>query len=249
VPVGDGVIDNSDPVTGEPLCFGFIYGLASTALGFLRYEPSLTGWNQTGNAYFDPRVNNFRAYGSFYNYTRMPVNGLSPTSWPLLPGGTGAGGSGNTSGRPIRPLYDNEGAFYRDTLSENVAQLQTPRELYSVTSLGQFDFDFLGGTSTAFYEAYWNKRETESAFGYRQFFPVYYPVTWEWLTDETGEVPFQLNPFNPFSGLAFLAGLSAGIAQPVVPSWTIQDPNSYVDIERYNAFAGLKGDLVGDWDY
>jgi outer membrane receptor protein involved in Fe transport len=73
---GDGVRDNMAPFTGEPLCFGFIYGLASTALGFLRYEPSVTPTSTT-NPYFDPRVNGaFRISG----YTRLPVRGLSRIS-------------------------------------------------------------------------------------------------------------------------------------------------------------------------
>jgi len=230
--VGDGAIDNRDPFTGKPLCFGFIYGLGNGALGFLRYEPSLTDPFDDTNPNYDPRV---ALYSSLTGvpipyYTRMPVNGLSSVSWPLL--------TSNPASRPIRALYDNEGAYYRDELSPEIAHILSPSKNYSATSFGQLDFDLFSGTSTAYYEAYWSQRETRSSGGYRQFFPVVNSV------DADGAP----HPYNPFVGLdAF--GFGLGYFQPVLPSWNIQDPSSYIDVERYNVFAGLKGDLAGSWDY
>jgi iron complex outermembrane receptor protein len=243
VPMGDGNIDNRDPATGKPLCFGFIYGLASTALGFLRYEPTLTDASDAGNPFYDPRVD---FYGGLVEspipfYTRMPVNGLSASSWPLLV-------SNPAATRPVRPYYDNEGAYYRDELSPKVAEIQTPSKLVSVTSFGQLDMDFGAGQSTAYYEAYYNSRKTDANGGYYQYFPVVLP-----LTDESyqGTGPLAFNPYNPFAALELLGGLGSGlgIAQPVLPVYNLVDPTSYVDVERYNVFAGLKGDLAGDWDY
>lgn len=240
---GDGNIDNRDPETGEPLCFGFIYGLSSTALGFLRYEPTLTNANATTNFYYDPRVANFgNATGRpIPFYTRMPVNGLSATSWPLL-------NSNPAATRPIRPLYDNEGAYYTDELSPKISDIQTPSKLMSVTSFGQYDFEVGAGTSTVYYEAFYNQRKTEASGGYRQFFPLVNA-----LTDESyqGTGPVAFHPYNPFGNLELLGGLGSGFgdAQPVVPSYNLLDPTSYVDVERYNVFAGVKGDLAGSWDY
>ncbi|MGA0073497.1 MAG: TonB-dependent receptor plug domain-containing protein, partial [Steroidobacteraceae bacterium] len=110
--VGDGVIDNRDPVTGEPLRFGFIYGLASTALGFLRYEPSLTSAFDTSNPAYDPRVAFFGGLvgADLAYYTRYPVNGLSSVSFPLQTSHNTSCPTSNpncnpfTTFRPIRPL-------------------------------------------------------------------------------------------------------------------------------------------------
>ncbi|MGA0708020.1 MAG: TonB-dependent receptor domain-containing protein [Steroidobacteraceae bacterium] len=246
--VGDGVLDNRDPITGEPLCFGFIYGLASTALGFLRYEPSLTSAFDTSNPAYDPRVAFFGGLvgADLAYYTRYPVNGLSSVSYPLLTSNPTSCPASNptcdpfTTFRPIRPLYDNDGAFYRDELSPNVAMIQTPNKRVSVTSFGQMDLDLFGGTSTAYYELFYNERSTESVGGYRQFFPAVLPVTYD------GNF---LHPYNPFAPLLFLGDFGFGVAQPVIPSWNIQDPTSYIDVDRYNAYVGLKGDLTGSWDY
>jgi len=220
---GDGVIDNTDPFTGEPLCLGFIYGLANTALGFLRYEPSLAT-PTPANRYFDPRVNG--VFGIPF-YTRLPLNGLSPISPPAT----------TMSTPPLNPLFDNDGAYYNDLRSPAVEDLQPKSKLFSLTSFGQLDFDLGGGQSTAYYEAYWNSRSTDILGGYRQFFP---------FVEELGPngAPNPLNPFNA-------TGLPPGFrfAQPVLPTYEILDPSTKIDISRYNAFAGLRGDFIGGWEY
>ena len=106
---GDGTLDNRSPVNNDPLCFGFIYGLASSALGFLRYEPSLEN-PDPANPFFDPRVNGvFGVRG----YTRLPVRGLDPNS--PRPG---------TGSHPAPdPLWDNDGAYYRDELSPSIQMI------------------------------------------------------------------------------------------------------------------------------
>ncbi len=69
---GDGTIDNRDPVTGEELCFGFIYGLVTSPFGFVRYEPSLGPGADASNPFFDGTVNG--AFGIPF-YTTVPPNG------------------------------------------------------------------------------------------------------------------------------------------------------------------------------
>jgi outer membrane receptor protein involved in Fe transport len=222
----DGVYDNRAPVTGEPLCFGFIYGLASSQLGFLRYEPGAVP-GATTNQYYDPRVN-----GSFgvSGYTRLPVRGLSRVSPVPGPGSA-----------TLNALWDNDGAYYTDERNPTVQMMVTPSVLKSVTSFGNYDLDLFGGSSQAYYEAYYNNRDTRSNSGYRQFFPFVNPVTFDGRA---------LHPYNPFAapfnarGLLSFAGF-----QPVMPSYNIQNPETRVEVERYNIFAGLKGDLTTAWNY
>ena len=222
----DGVYDNRAPVTGEPLCFGFIYGLASSALGFLRYEPGAVP-GATTNQYYDPRVNGVFGVSG---YTRLPVKGLSRVS--PVPG---------TGSATLNALWDNDGAFYTDERSPSIQMLVAPSTLKSVTSFGNYDLDLFGGSSQAYYEAYYNERETRSAFGYRQFFPFVNPVTFDGRA---------LHPYNPFAAPFFARGLlgNAGF-QPVLPSWNLQNPETTVAVERYNIFTGLKGDLTAAWNY
>jgi iron complex outermembrane recepter protein len=147
---GDGVIDNTDPFTGEPLCFGFIYGLSASALGFVRYEPSLAVQDPS-NPFFDPFVAQF----GIPFYTRRPESGLLKTT------GTRAGS----------PLFDNEGPYYNDTLSASVTNIQSPNELISLTSFGNRDVDIGGSQANIYYEAFYNQRKTTASGGYRQIFP------------------------------------------------------------------------------
>lgn len=223
----DGVIDNSDPFTGEELCFGFIYGIGNSALGFLRYEPTLSNPSDTSSPFFDPRVAQF----GIPFYTRLPASGLLKDSSPPLGGGA----------QPApRPLFDNEGPFYRDELSPGISNIQTPNELLSATSFGQIDLDFGNTQSEAYYEFFYNSRKTRSSGGYRQFFPVVEGLTFDGA---------DLNPNNPF---AFLEGFGPGFGffQAVLPSYELLDPVLAIDVDRYNVFAGLRGDLgTGGWFY
>ncbi len=207
----DGVIDNTDPFTGEPLCFGFIYGLASSAFGFVRYEPTLDVLDP-GNPFFDPGLANF----GIPFYTRAPESGLRKTQ------GTRVGD----------PLFDNEGAFYRDTLSPSIQNIQTPNELISATSFGQLDLDLFGNQATAYYEAFYNSRKTDATSGFRQIFPGANGLAFDG----------SFHPFNPFTGLEAL-GPGFGFALPVMPSYNILDPTTRIQVDRWNAFAGLEGDI------
>lgn len=223
---GRGNLDFTDPFTGEPLCFGDFDTFNATAIGTLRYEPSLTDPFDTTNPYHDPRIAAFLGVPYF---TRVPVNGFLPGEPPL---GTGS--------FVPEPLYQNDGGYYTDTQSSKITQILYPTKLYSATSFGQLDFDVGAGTSTAYYEAYFNRRETAANGGYWQFAPQL-----DWLTyDETA-----LHPYNPFAELAFFGNPAFGQPFAVLPNYGMKDPNTYVDIDRYNVFAGLRGDLAGDWDY
>lgn len=128
---------------------------------------------------------------------------------------------------------DNAGEYYNDTRGPSIAQVQTDSELVSFSSLGSYDFSINDLSATAYYEFFYNRRDTRSNSGYRQFFPV---------------VPFD-NPTNPFGTNGPLAALGGFNAQPVVPSYELTDPNQTVNIDRYNFFTGLKGDLSATWTY
>jgi iron complex outermembrane receptor protein len=193
---GDGNIDNRDPATGEPLCFGFLYGTIFNA--GIRYEPTLSDPTDATNPFWDP----------FWNGT------VGLPFWTEA--GTGA-------------LDNQSDSFYRDDRSWPLEQIVNENDIYSVTSFGDYDFSIADRQATAYYEFYWNKRESRTNGGYRQFFPLV-PAT---------------NPYNPI-GVSSPFGAPAQI---VLPSYKLQDPNSYVDVERYNAFIGLRGDLAGSWTY
>jgi iron complex outermembrane receptor protein len=238
---GDGVIDNRDPFTGKPLCFGHQY-YNSTAWEVWRYEPTYTDVFDTTSPFYDPRIALLSSLTGvpLNNYTRVPPNGFAPGQDPL--------GTGTT--RP-RSLYDNEGRWLRDERSPDIEHIAAESKLYSATSFGQLDFDVGAGTSTAYYEAYWNRRETRSNFGYSQFFPFINAYTYQSgfadPNDGFDQGP-DLNPVNPFSSFELFSP-GTGFSQPVVPQYQVKDPNYYVDLDRYNVFAGLKGDLAGSWDY
>ncbi len=146
---GDGVLDNSSPETGEPLCFGMIYGFAVSPFGWVRYEPSLAQPDPS-NPYFSI----VQAYGIPY-FTPVPVHGYKPGSDPNDPD----------------PLWDNEGEYYRDVRGPSVESFIPQSELYSITSFGDKDFEIGGRSANLYYELYYNHRSTEYR-GYRQFFPV-----------------------------------------------------------------------------
>ena len=210
---GDGVIDNTNPETGEPLCFGMLYGFVLSPFGWVRYEPSLTQPDPSNPYFSGPQ-----AYGVPY-YTDVPVHGWDPTSDPDDP----------------EPLWDNEGEFYRDTRGPALQSLVPERELFSVTSFADRDFDIGGRSANVYYEFYWNRRTTSYNTGYRQYFPTV-PAT---------------NPTNPFGIYGPLgAALGRGFTvRPVLPSYELEDPNSGNEVNRSNAFVGLQGDFSATWSY
>ena len=210
---GDGVIDNTNPETGEPLCFGTLYGFVVSPFEWLRYEPSLEQPDPS-NPYFS-RLNQF---GVTY-YTNVPVHGWDPTSDPERP----------------EPLWDNEGAYYRDTREPAAQSLIPERELFSVTSFADRDFDIGGRGANVYYELYWNRRTTSFNSGYRQYAP---------------RVP-ATNPTNPFGvyGPPALAAFGGWPVQPVVLSYEFENPISGNEVDRFNAFVGLQGDISATWSY
>lgn len=137
----------------------------------------------------------------------------------------------------------NEGPWYRDELSYPIADMQPEGDIWSINSFGDYDFSIGGRSATAYYEFYYNHRETDTTgLGYRQLFPVV-PAT---------------NPTNPLGAFGPLAGFGCApgqappcgfSAQIVVPSFQAQDPTTNIDIDRTNTFIGLKGDISETWTY
>ena len=203
---GNGTIDNRDPATGEELCFGQIQGFAVSPFGWARFDPSLVPGSDASNPNFDPTINGDAVDGGFGIpfFTRVAENDL-----------------------------DNSGEFYRDTREGAIAQMQTDVELVSLSSLGNYDFSINDLSATAYYEAFYNRRESTSNGGYRQFFPL---------------VPAD-NPTNPFGTNGPLAAFGGFAVQPVMPSYELVDPENRVTIDRINLFTGLKGDLSATWTY
>ncbi len=61
---------STNDANGDPLCFGFIYGLQSGPFGFARYEPSLTDPTDTTNPFYDPDIQSF----GIPFWTTVPLN-------------------------------------------------------------------------------------------------------------------------------------------------------------------------------
>jgi outer membrane receptor protein involved in Fe transport len=127
----------------------------------------------------------------------------------------------------------NQGAFYRDERDPAVAQIQPEGKTYSLNSFGDFDFSFGDRGATAYYEFYYNRRETEARGGLRQFFPLV-PAT---------------NPTNIMGTSGPLAGFGGFNVLAVLPSYEIQDPTNIIEIDRTNTFVGLRGDITSNWSY
>lgn len=209
---GDGVVDNTNPETGEPLCYGMIYGFVISPFGWVRYEPSLAA-PDPGNPYFSSP----QSFGIPY-YTRVPVHGWKPGTDPA----------------EEEPAWDNEGQFYRDEREPEFGTFYPERELFSVTSFGDKDFEIAGRSANAYYELYYNHRSTEYS-GYRQFFPA---------------VPAS-NPTNPFGEhgpLGAIIGRGFTVL-PVLPSYDLTSNTSEISIDRVNFFVGLDGDISESWSY
>ena len=208
---GDGTLDNTHPETGEPLCFGFVYGFVVSPFGWARHEPSLSGAGfNPGNPYFS-RPNQF---GIPY-YTLIPENGLDPFNG--------------------QPLFDNEGAYYRDERDPSIAEIVPNAELFSIASFADKDFEIGGRSANAYYEFYYNRRSSKFNGGYRQFFP---------------SVPAS-NPTNPF-GIYGPLGQSIGrgfSVLPVLPSYELLDPAGTAQIDRFTLISGLEGDFSAEWGY
>ena len=135
------------------------------------------------------------------------------------------------------PLDNQTSSFYRDERNPTQQNIINEGEILSVTSFADYDFSIMDRSATVYYEFYWNRRESTLDGGYRQFFPV---------------VPAS-NPNNPignFSTPEFLNFFGGGFgAQIVLPSYELQATENRAEIDRYNAFVGLKGDISSTWSY
>ncbi len=205
---GDGVIDNTHPETGELLCFGFVHGFAVSPFGWARYEPSL-GAPHPNHPHFDPGIAGF----GIPHFTRIPVHGNDP--------------------RDGDPIFDNEGAFYRDERDPGVYQVVPDIELYSVTSFADRDLEIADRSANVYYEFFYNHRSFESSSGYRQFFP---------------SVP-RTNPTNPFGLYGPLGAFGGFPVLPVLPTYELLDPYNNVEVDRVNLFVGVTGDITESWSY
>ena len=162
-----------------------------------------------------------RCFGSVFGYVN--VYGLGPvTSLVRDPGADLAG-----TGLPWRRLGVRDGEEvpeegYRDDRSWGAEHLIPDRRRIQAYSDGLLDFDLGGllGTVSAGYEFYFTHRDESYNSGYRQIFPYVDPA----------------NPTNPF-------GIIGGIAQPVVMSYNLLDPETEVKNDVGALRLGLEGDL------
>lgn len=127
----------------------------------------------------------------------------------------------------------NQGAFYRDERDPAVNDVQPEGETFSITSFGDLDFTVADRSATAYYEFYYNRRQTDASGGYRQFFP-FVPAT---------------NPSNPMGVNGPLAGFGGFGVLSVLPSYELQNPTDTIEIDRTNTFVGIRGDISESWTY
>jgi iron complex outermembrane receptor protein len=128
---------------------------------------------------------------------------------------------------------DNSGEFYRDTRSPEIADAKSESDVFSLNSFGSLDFSIADRSATAYYEFFYNKRESTQNGGYHQFFPQVGPT----------------NPYNPFGTNGPLAGFGGFTVIPVLPTYEMDRPEYNVDITRHQTFIGLKGDISSTWTY
>ncbi len=210
-------------------------------------RPRLTDQDGDGNIdNRDPATGEELCFGVPYGFAVSPFGwlrydpslgpGADPATPSFDPQLNGALGIPYFTREPAGPL-DNQGAFYRDTRSPRVAQMYSESDLFSVTAYADKDFTLFGNDANAFLEFYYNQRDTRASGGYRQFFEP---------------VPAS-NPTNPFGDqgpLPAALGLPAGVAvQPVLMSYGLLDPDTQVDIWRYNLLGGVEGELFSNWSY
>ena len=192
----------------------------------------------------DPATGEELCFGAVYGFAVSPFGwvhynpdlgpGADPTSPFFDPLLNGALGIPWFTREPAGPL-DNQGDFYRDTRSPQVAQMFSESDRFSVTAYADKDLTLFGNNANAFLEFYYNQRDTRANGGYRQLF-------------EAVPASNQTNPFGDYGPLpaAFGRGFAA---LPVLMSYGLQDPDTHVDVWRYNLFGGLEGELSSNWSY
>ena len=192
----------------------------------------------------DPATGEELCFGAVYGFAVSPFGWVhynpdlgpgadpaSPFFDPLL---NGALGIPWFTREPAGPL-DNQGDFYRDTRSPEIAQMISESDRFSVTAYADKDLTLFGNNANAFLEFYYNQRDTRANGGHRQLFEA---------------VPAS-NPTNPFGDHGPLpAAFGRGFAAlPVLMSYGLQDPDTHVDVWRYNLFGGIEGELSSTWSY
>ncbi len=194
-PLVDG--GNLDPNTGEELCFGMLYG------GILMFGGPSPGWNR-----FEPSLGDVNDTSNPYWHAATQGNGI-PFWTPV----------------PLGSLPNNNVPYYRDNTGNQIADIQPEGSTYSVNSFGDYDLSIAGRDATAYYEFYYNHRETDARWrlGYRQIFPTV-----------SGS-----NPSNPLGDDGLI----------VVPNFQFADNLSNIEVDRTNTFIGLKGDISASWTY
>ncbi len=193
----------------------------------------------------DPATGEELCFGAIYGFAVSPFgfarydSSLGPGADPSTPGYdpliNGAFGIPYFTRMPATALDNENAAFYRDTRSPSISQMVSNSERFSITGYADKDLDLFGQTANTFLEFYFNRRETESTGGYRQFFPV---------------VPGS-SVSNPFGAHGPLAAINpAGFAaQPVIMTYGFEDPENKVEVNRINVFAGIDGDFNARWGY
>lgn len=190
----------------------------------------------------DPQTGEELCFGFIYGFA------ISPFGWARFDESLDAGAdAGNPNwdqeinGDYGIPFYtrvyetelDNSGEFYRDTRSPAIQDAKTESDVFSLNSFGSLDFSIANRSATAYYEFFYNERETTGNGGYHQFFP------------QVGAT----NPYNPFGTNGPLAGFGGFAVIPVLPTYEMDRTESKVDISRYQTFVGLKGDISSTWTY
>ncbi|WP_428096427.1 TonB-dependent receptor domain-containing protein [Candidatus Rariloculus sp.] len=187
--------------------------------GFCDERPLTNG--ESHPSIFEPTFDG-RCFGSVHAY--VDVFGLRATPISAIPD-PAADFFG--TGLPWRELAVGlDGARrpepgLREDRNWSTEDLYPKRTLIQAYSDGLLDFRIgeAGGTVSGTYELYFSKREDVINNGYRQIFPYLHPK----------------NPTNPF-------GVIGGIANPVVMSYDLLDPETEVENEVTALTLGLEGD-------
>ena len=185
----------------------------------------------------DPETGKELCYGAIYGFAASPFGwvrydpSLGPDAdntnpnWDELVNGT----YGVDYYTTIPDPNPTQGAFYRDTRNPALRMMQYENKNYQINSQGAYDFSLGGNTATAYYEAYFGRRDTRANFGKPQLFPGV-PAT---------------NPSNPFGTSNPLLGFAATAVS--MRYW--QDTDISAPVNRFNLFTGLKGSFAETWSY
>jgi iron complex outermembrane receptor protein len=204
-----------DPATGQPFCFDLTSRPISGAV-FTPFGPY--GWIR-----FDPNrtgANRDLSLAGLERFTNdtLPVTRNTPASRD--------------------PAFPN--ILPGDLRSNDIAQVITPVETFSLTSFGEYQ---LAAGTELFYEAYFSRREQSVTSGWGQFF----------YTGDNGEpgsfgMPYT-NPLNPLGIEGALGGFGGFDVVPLAPTYGL-DPYTDVSVDLFNLTAGARGEVFNQrFDY